>query len=139
MRPKRRMKELSKRDWLFVTLAAFVWSGTLFVVVYCRVGWAGDVGILLRLVTEPDHKTRATPKLYVVAVNQAFCLSYGLLVVATNERLKSYEMSVGIDGVSPIFHHDRRLHSAAITSAAFQLPDWCVPRSTLPDPGAKPI
>jgi hypothetical protein len=35
------MKELSKRDWLFVTLAAFVWSGTLFVVVYWLywMGW----------------------------------------------------------------------------------------------------
>jgi hypothetical protein len=35
------MKELSKRDWLFVALAAFVWSGTLFVVVYWlyRRGW----------------------------------------------------------------------------------------------------
>jgi hypothetical protein len=35
------MKELSKRDWLFVALAAFVWSGTLFVVVYWLywIGW----------------------------------------------------------------------------------------------------
>jgi hypothetical protein len=35
------MKELSKRDWLFVALAAFVMSGTLFVVLYWlyRTGW----------------------------------------------------------------------------------------------------
>jgi hypothetical protein len=35
------MKELSKRDWLFVALAAFVWSGTLFVVLYWLdlMGW----------------------------------------------------------------------------------------------------
>jgi hypothetical protein len=30
------MKELSKRDWLFVALAAFVMSGTAFVY---RMGW----------------------------------------------------------------------------------------------------
>jgi hypothetical protein len=28
------MKELSKRDWLFVALAAFVFTGTVFVVLY---------------------------------------------------------------------------------------------------------
>jgi hypothetical protein len=35
------MKELSKRDWLFVTLSAFVMSGTLFVVLYWlyQMGW----------------------------------------------------------------------------------------------------
>jgi hypothetical protein len=38
---ERGMKELSKRDWLFVALAAFVWSGTLFVVLYWLdlMGW----------------------------------------------------------------------------------------------------
>jgi hypothetical protein len=35
------MKELSKRDWLFVALATFVMTGTLFVVLYWlyRMGW----------------------------------------------------------------------------------------------------
>jgi hypothetical protein len=35
------MKELSKRDWLFVALAAFVMSGTAFVILYWlyRIGW----------------------------------------------------------------------------------------------------
>jgi hypothetical protein len=35
------MKELSKRDWLFVALAAFVMSGTAFVILYWlyRMGW----------------------------------------------------------------------------------------------------
>jgi hypothetical protein len=35
------MKELSKRDWLFVALAAFVFTGTVFVVLYWMhsIGW----------------------------------------------------------------------------------------------------
>ena len=35
------MKELSKRDWLFVALAASVMSGTAFVVLYWvyKMGW----------------------------------------------------------------------------------------------------
>jgi hypothetical protein len=35
------MKKLSKRDWLFVALAAFVMSGTAFVILYWlyRTGW----------------------------------------------------------------------------------------------------
>jgi hypothetical protein len=40
-RPYGGMKQLSKRHWLFVALAAFVWSGTLFVVLYWLhlMGW----------------------------------------------------------------------------------------------------
>jgi hypothetical protein len=36
-----RNEELSKRDWLFVALAAFVMSGTAFVVLYWlyKIGW----------------------------------------------------------------------------------------------------
>jgi hypothetical protein len=55
--------------------------------------------------TEPDHETRPAPKLNVVAVNESLGFGYGLVVVATNERLKSYEMPVITDRVSPIIRH----------------------------------
>src|SRR4051812_4505585 len=86
------MKELSKRDWLFVALAAFVMSGTAFVVFYCSTGWAGDVGASLRF--DPDHKSLAAPKLNVVVAHHALGLLDCLGIVAASERFKSNEMPV---------------------------------------------
>jgi hypothetical protein len=68
-----------------------------------RVSWESDS--IHRPVTEPDHETRATPKFDVVAVNRALDLGYGLIIVATDERLKPYEMSVITDCVGAIIRH----------------------------------
>jgi hypothetical protein len=47
----------------------------------------------------------AAPNLDVVAVNQVPRLGYGLAVVAANQRLKAYEVTVEANGISPILCH----------------------------------
>jgi hypothetical protein len=54
---------------------------------------------------QPDNEPIAAPNLNGVTVNQAPCLGYGLAVVATNQRLKTYEMSVNANGVGPVLCH----------------------------------
>jgi hypothetical protein len=56
-------------------------------------------------VFQPDNETLAAPNLNVVAVNQALRLGYGLAVVATNQRLKAYEVPVKANGISPVLCH----------------------------------
>jgi hypothetical protein len=54
---------------------------------------------------QPDNEPLAAPDLNVMAVDHALRLGYGLAVVATNQRLKTYEMSVKANGVSPVLCH----------------------------------
>jgi hypothetical protein len=56
-------------------------------------------------VSQPDNEPFAAPNLNVVAVNQALRLGYGLAVVATNQRLKAYEVPVKANGISPVLCH----------------------------------
>jgi hypothetical protein len=54
----------------------------------------GKSELIRRLVADPDHKTRAAPKLNIVAVNEALGLLDCLGIVAANQRLVSDEMSI---------------------------------------------
>jgi hypothetical protein len=54
---------------------------------------------------QPDNEPIAAPNLDVVTVNQALGLGYGLAVVATDQPLKTYEMSVNANGVNPVLCH----------------------------------
>ena len=56
-------------------------------------------------VFQPDNETLAAPNLNVVAVNQALRLGYSFAVVATNQRLKAYEVAVKANGINPVFRH----------------------------------
>jgi len=58
---------------------------------------------------QPDNEPIAAPNLHVVTVNQALRVGYGLAVVPTNQRLKTYEVPVGAKGISPVLCHPRLL------------------------------
>jgi hypothetical protein len=54
---------------------------------------------------EPNNETLAVPNLYVVTVKQPFCTGDGLAIVTTNHLLKSYEVIVVPNEISPAFLH----------------------------------
>jgi hypothetical protein len=58
---------------------------------------------LLRL--KPDDQTVATPKLNVVAMDQALRLLNRLGIVVADHRLEAYEVPVVSDGKRPIICH----------------------------------
>jgi len=51
--------------------------------------------------TDPDHKTRAAPKLNVLAVNQSLGFLDCLGIVGARQRLKSNEMPINTNGCTP--------------------------------------
>jgi hypothetical protein len=72
------------------------------------VGMKGQPGsALLWLVTKPNDQAVAAPKLDVVPVDKASRLGDRLGIVGANQGLISYEMTVGPDGIRPIFRHPR--------------------------------
>jgi hypothetical protein len=60
-------------------------------------------------VGEPNHKTRAAPKLDVASLDKALDLVDGLGIACANQRLKSTDVPVVPDGVSSIFQHPKSL------------------------------
>jgi hypothetical protein len=75
-----------------------------------RPGWRGapyaGSDLIRRLATDPDHKTRAAPKLNVVTINEALGFLDGLGIVEASQWLVSDEMSVCADPVHPVIHHE---------------------------------
>jgi hypothetical protein len=58
-----------------------------------------------RLVTEPNDEAFATPKLNVVAIQEALGLRYCCGIVAADDGLKAYKMAVISNGISPVLRH----------------------------------
>jgi hypothetical protein len=60
---------------------------------------------LLRYVADPDHKTLATPKLNIVAVNESFSFLDCLDIVGAFHGFIPDEMSINADRVRPVVNH----------------------------------
>jgi hypothetical protein len=73
-------------------------------------------------VLQSDNEPLAAPNLNVVTVNQALRLGYGLAVVATNQRLKTYEMPVEVNGISPVLWHLATVRYPANSLGVFSSP-----------------
>jgi hypothetical protein len=56
-------------------------------------------------VTDLDNKTAAAPNFNVVPVGQPLGLGYGLAIIATDQRFKSYEMPVVPNEIRSVLCH----------------------------------
>jgi hypothetical protein len=54
---------------------------------------------------EPDNEAVGIPKLDVMTINETLSLGYRLAIIATDERLKSREVTIDSDEIRPIFFH----------------------------------
>jgi hypothetical protein len=54
---------------------------------------------------EFDNEAVGIPKLDVMTINETFSFGYRLPIIATDQRFKSREVTVGSDEIGPIFFH----------------------------------